>query len=252
MPLTLIQQKPDFVKKVEGDRKLSISELFSNTIQGEGVSVGVPATFLRLEGCTLLCSWCDTLDVWNKGNEYTFDEIFTMFEEHNLIDKFLKGQRLVLTGGSPLKQQEQLVNFIRAFQDKYFFKPFIEVENEVVLDPTIEFIELVDQWNNSPKLANSGMKERVRYKPELIKRIANLPNSWFKFVVDCEEDWQEINQFFLAPDLISRSQVIVMPKGMTKEELGLTREITVDMAIKYNVRFSDREHINIWNKKTGV
>ena len=252
MPTTLIEQNPSFTKKVEGENKLAIAELFCDTIQGEGVSTGITSTFLRLQGCTLKCTWCDTLGVWPNGNEYSFDEIFELFESVNLIEKFRNGQHLILTGGSPLKQQEQLIKFIDTFITKYKFKPFIEIENEGVLVPNKFFIPYVNQWNNSPKLANSGMKERVRYKPEVIKQLSNFENSWFKFVVEKDEDWDEINEYFLRPALIAKGQIILMPQGQTQEELNISRPIAADMAIKYGVRFSDRLHVTIWNKKTGV
>ena len=252
MPVTLIKQNPDFSKKVEGVNKLAISELFCDTIQGEGASTGVLSTFLRLQGCTLKCVWCDTLEVWPNGNEYSFDEIFELFESVGLIERLKEGQHLILTGGSPLKQQKQLIEFINKFRDKYLFVPYIEIENEGVLIPSKEMFDIVGQWNNSPKLANSGMKERVRYKPEVIKKLSSFDNSWFKFVVECDEDWEEINEFFLSPGLIRKSQIILMPQGQTQEELNISRPIAADMAIKYGVRFSDRLHVTIWNKKTSV
>lgn len=252
MPVTLIEQKPTFTKKVEGDDKLVIAEMFADTIQGEGVNAGVLSTFIRLQGCTLQCTWCDTLDVWPHGNEYSFNEIFEMFESINLITKFRNGQHLILTGGSPLKQQRRLVAFLEAFYSKYSFYPYTEVENESILTPDADFSFLINCWNNSPKLANSGMKERVRYKPEVIKDLAQKPNSWFKFVVSSESDWNEINDFYLKTNLIPKRKIILMPEGQNQEELKKTRELTADIAIREGVRFSDRLHITIWDKKTGV
>jgi 7-carboxy-7-deazaguanine synthase len=251
MPKTLIEQKPTFDKKVAGEDKLAIAEMFGDTLQGEGVSVGVPSTFVRLQGCTLTCVWCDTLDVWPHGNEYSFDEIFQLFEENGFIEKFKNGQHLILTGGSPLKQQRKLVAFISQFVIKYGFKPYIEVENEAVLMPDSQFSSLVDQWNNSPKLANSGMKLRARVKPEVIKLMSVLPNSWFKFVIQTEAEWEEIVQDYF-PHIKSIDQIILMPEGQTQEELSKTREIVADLAIKKGVKFTDRLHVTIWNKKTGV
>jgi len=250
MPLTLIEQKPTFDKKVEGEDKLAIAEMFGDTLQGEGMSVGMPSTFIRLQGCTLKCVWCDTLDVWPHGNEYSFDEIFNLFERNGFIEKFKNNQRLILTGGSPLKQQIQLNNFISQFISKYEFKPYIEVENEAVLLPNFLFEKYVDQWNNSPKLANSGMKERVRLKPDIIRHMSSLPNSWFKFVVQTEEEWAEIEKDYLP--YIRLDQIILMPEGQNQEELSKTREIVADLAIKKGVIFTDRLHVTIWNKKTGV
>lgn len=249
MPVTLIEQKPNFSKKVEGKDKLAIAEMFVDTIQGEGINAGKPATFIRLQGCTLTCVWCDTLDVWPHGNEYTFEEVLNLLGP--FAHKYEDGkQHIILTGGSPLKQQDALVKFLRAFYAKFGFYPTIEVENEAVLMPTFEFASFVDYWNNSPKLSNSGMKKRARVKGEIISRMAGYDNSWFKFVVDGEEDWNEIVEDYLP--FIRKDQIILMPQGQTQEELNAKRELVAAMAIKYGVRFSDRLHVTIWNKKTGV
>jgi 7-carboxy-7-deazaguanine synthase len=252
MPTTLIQQKPTFSKKVEGENKLAIAEMFANTIQGEGPHAGVISTFVRLQGCTLKCVWCDTLDVWPEGNEYSFDEIFEMFESIDLIARFKAGQHLILTGGSPLKQEKACIAFLKAFIEKYGFKPYVEVENEAVLMPTPDLVGLVDWWNNSPKLNNSGMKERVRIKPLVLSYMGSLPNSVFKFVVNSVDDWNEIQETFITPGFITKDKIVIMPEGQTQEELYKTREMAADIAIKEGVRFTDRLHVTIWNKKTGV
>ena len=192
---------------------------------------------------------CDTLDVWSQGNEYSFTEIFEMFENANLIEKFKYGQHLVLTGGSPLKQEERLINFLWLFEEKYGFLPYIEIENEAVLEPK-GIIEYIDQWNNSPKLSNSGMKEKVRVKPKVLERLNSIFNSWFKFVISKKEDWDEIEKNYLP--YISKDSIILMPEGQTQEELQKTRAIVADLAIENGVRFTDRLHVTIWNKKTGV
>lgn len=249
MPITLIEQKPTFTKKVEGEDKLAIAEMFADTIQGEGINAGVPATFIRLQGCTLQCGWCDTLDVWPHGNEYSFDEILDLLEPHK--EKYRNGvQHIILTGGSPLKQQDRLLGFINAFFLRFGFDPDYEVENEAVLMPHDNMIRRVACWNNSPKLANSGMKEKIRLKPEVLSKMNRLKDSWFKFVVRDERDWEEIERDFLPH--ITKSRIILMPEGQTQDELNETREIVANIAIKHQVRFMDRLHVVIWNKKTGV
>jgi len=231
---------------------LAVSEMFGDTLQGEGIWAGHSATFLRLQGCTLDCVWCDTAEVWRKGNRYTFADLCALLRISGLVEKLKEGQHLVLTGGSPLKQQAQLIGFIQYFINIFGFKPYIEVENETVLMPDPVFAEYVDCWNNSPKLSNSGMKERARYKPEVIKATAQLPNSWFKFVVRDYLDWAEIQIHFIDTGLITKDQVILMPCGQTQEELALSRPLVADIASDKGVLFSDRLHVTIWNHKTGV
>lgn len=234
------------------DYILKVAEFFSQTIQGEGITTGVPSAFLRMKDCTLDCSWCDSSEVWRQGNPYTIDELFQLMELNGLIDDLRNGHHLVLTGGSPLKQQKGLANTLALFQIKYGFVPYIEVENEVMLKPDPTFAQFVTQWNNSPKLENSGMKKALRYKPSLIGEMAMLPNSVFKFVISKPEDWTEIVNDFLTPGLIDKSQIILMPCGASREELNETRDMAVDIAIREGVMYSDRLHVVIWDLKTGV
>lgn len=252
MPTTLIASNPDFKKTPPSDgRFLQVAELFGNTVQGENIS-GSPSTFLRLQGCTLECIWCDTLEVWRYGNPYSFDEIFELLENSDIIKRLESGQHLILTGGSPLKQQRQLVDFLTEFVNKYSFLPIIEIENECTIMPIPELEPFIDVWNNSPKLSNSGMKEKARYKPEILKHLGSFDNSFFKFVISSEEDWNEIKTKFLDTDLIHHEQIVIMPEGQTREELQAHYEIVVEIAVRESVRMCDRMHVTIWNKKTGV
>jgi 7-carboxy-7-deazaguanine synthase len=175
-----------------------------------------------------------------------------MWEREGVVEKFKQDQHLILTGGSPLKQQRELGLLIERFIERFDFKPIIEIENECVLPPSSKMIEYVDIWNNSPKLESSGNSTRARYKPNVIKQTAQLKNSWFKFVVTDEYDWEEIERDYLTPGLIQVNQVVLMPEGQTREELERTRELTVNLAIEKGVRYSDRLHVVVWDKKTGV
>lgn len=231
---------------------LHVSEFYMDTIQGEGIYTGVPASFLRLQGCVLNCTWCDTHEVWRKGNCFTLDELLDLMFQHDVISRLKEEQHLVITGGSPLLQQNGLILFLEKFQYQYGFLPFVEIENECVLFPKPDLLPLVSCWNNSPKLSNCGIQNSKRYQPKLIRLMASLQNSWFKFVITQPEDWKEIEDNFLTPELIKKGQVILMPEGSTKEEVEQNREMVIDLAIEQNVRYCTREHIVIWGKKTGV
>ncbi len=250
---TIIASNPDFQKPVPADLPyLEIAEFFFDTIQGEGTNLGQPAAFLRVQHCTQNCWWCDTKAVWRAGNPYTFDELWAMMDKTDLVEKLRKGQHLILTGGSPMKQQKGLILFLQAFIKRYDFKPFTEIENECTLMPEAEFSNLIDVWNNSPKLKHSGNPDSLRYRPDIIRHLAGLDNAWFKFVVAQQEDWSEIEASFLQPGLIKREQIILMPLGGTREALHSIRETVVEIAVRETVRYSSREHIELWDKKTGV
>jgi len=237
-------------KEIPKEKYLNISELFTDTIQGEGIHTGCPATFLRLQGCTLNCSYCDTH--WNRGNPYSFEEIFGLMEKFGIIEKLRKGHHLVITGGSPLKQQEALLNFLVAFTVKYNLLPFVEIENECTIKPHRGLIDFVGTWNNSPKLCNSGNPWSKRYRPEVLKFLSDLEDSWFKFVITNDKDWSEIKSDYLDEGLIKREQVILMPQGATRKELMINQTEVVEIAIRENVRYCSREHIILWDNAVGV
>ena len=253
MSKILIEAFPKERRRVVGleEEILDIAEMFSDTLQGENF-VGYPATFVRLQHCTLNCVWCDTREVWRKGNPYTVDEILNLWKERRLIDKLNLGQKLVFTGGSPLLQQVQITNLINKFSNEFNFIPDIEIENECTLYPDQELVNLVFCWNNSPKLSNSAQSKKARYFPDIIREMSGLDNSWFKFVISKEEDWKEIEEDFLKPKLIDKKQIVLMPEGQTQKELQVTRGFVAEIAIRENIRFTDRLHITIWNKTVGV
>lgn len=253
MPKTIIEAFPKEkrVARQDGSPILRVSECFTDTIQGENF-VGIPSTFLRLQGCTLQCQWCDTTEVWRVGNPYNVNELLDLWEDTGVIRNLKNGQHLIFTGGSPMIQQQSLIELIVIFHARYGFRPFIEVENECVVKPLLEFRLMVNRWNNSPKTSNSGNSLGRMYKPEIIRLLAGLPDSWFKFVVACPEDWDEIEEKFLKPGLIRKDQIVLMPEGATREELQKHYQFTIDMAIKHNVRMTDRMHVTIFNRKVGV
>lgn len=77
---------------------LSINEIFYS-IQGESTYAGKPCVFVRLAGCDLRCTWCDTAYAFNEGSKMSVDAVI---EE---VDRF--GSPLVeVTGGEPLLQED--------------------------------------------------------------------------------------------------------------------------------------------------
>jgi 7-carboxy-7-deazaguanine synthase len=253
MVLNIIQAYPinKRIARSDDSRILNISECFADTVQGENI-VGVPSTFLRMQYCSLNCQWCDTTEVWRKGNPYSVNEFIDILYGTGVINKLKKGQHLILTGGSPLLQQDGLVELIEKIKNKYHFKPFIEIENECTIMPNIGMIKYVNVWNNSPKLANSGMKKSLQYKPDVLQFLGNLPNSYFKFVIQNKDEWKQIEEDFINKGYIKKEQIVLMPEGQTRDELQKHYQEVIDLATEYNVRMTDRLHITIYNKKVSV
>ncbi len=228
-------------------RKLIVAEKFYS-LQCEGRSMGVPAVFLRLAGCNLLCKgkgWiCDTIEVWQKGEAKFYQDVL----DPELIERLRNGAHLVITGGEPLLQQVAICDYLDWFEREYEFLPYIEIETNGTIIPYAYLLQRVPEWNVSPKLSNSGEPLEKRMNEAAIAIFNALPETIFKFVVQHEGDVQEILQDFN----VDMKKVILMPAGATREELDAVRLQVVEQAKLLGVRYSDRLHIVIWNQKTGV
>lgn len=229
---------------------LVISEKFYS-IQGEGATMGIPSVFIRLAGCNLLCkseSWiCDSIEVWQKGVKTPFNQVLT----DEQLSHVLNGAHLIFTGGEPLLHQKKIVEYLDWFFEEYHMNPYVEVETNGTIIPSDDMISFVDQWNCSPKLANSGEPFSKRVNEVAINKINHKgKSSIFKFVVEKNEDVLDLLNDY--GDHIFESKIALMPAGETQEKLNTTRPIVVQQCMKMGWRYSERLHIVIWNQKTGV
>lgn len=246
-----------------------VSEHFYS-IQGEGPTTGVPAVFLRLGGCNLLCggpklregilsegaTWlCDSEPVWRKGTKYTIIELLNLFDEQDYVMKLKRGAHLIITGGEPMIQDEQLVTFLKAFDSRFEFLPLTEMETNGTLPVAkSQLVNLVDQWNISPKLSNSGMPMSRRITTNFYEYAALTKNTVmvvFKFVVSRPTDIAEI-EFIIKTYGIGRGSVWLMPAGSTREDQMTNSLMLVEHCKDKGYRFSTRLHVHIWNQATGV
>ncbi len=222
-----------------------VSETFYS-IQGEGITTGVPSVFLRLAGCNLLCEsseWrCDTIEVWQKGIKTRLKDVLSK----EMIEHLTQGAHLVITGGEPLLHQKDIADLL-LYLNEINVIPYTEIETNGTKTPDEILSQRINQWNVSPKLANSGERFEKRVNSEAILKLLHL-DSVFKFVISKEEDWDEITHTYP----ITSDRIILMPAGENQEQLSQTRVVTAELCKKHHVRFSDRTHISIWNKKTGV
>ncbi len=80
---------------------MKVNEIFKS-IQGETSYAGTPFVFVRTSGCNLRCKWCDTTYAYDKGEEYTVDEIIRILDKYDC-------RRIVITGGEPLLQKDTFI-----------------------------------------------------------------------------------------------------------------------------------------------
>jgi organic radical activating enzyme len=208
------------------------------SIQGEGVTAGTPAVFIRLQGCSVGCGWCDTKYSWDPagGHRVTLE---ALVEDAGAFPC----RRAVVTGGEPL-ESSLFVPLVKALNARGFT---VEVETAGILPPPPV---PVDQWNVSLKLAHSGVPAARRIDPEAIRDFRGR-GAWWKFVVAEPTDVAEVlrlrERFALPPD-----RILLMPEGIRRDEL-LERSLwVVEECRRHGFRYSPRLQILLWGAKRGM
>jgi 7-carboxy-7-deazaguanine synthase len=216
---------------------LRVSEVFAS-VQGEGVTIGTPSAFVRLQGCSVGCAWCDTKYSWaaTGGRETTLEAVLAEVAMTRL-------DNVVVTGGEPLEHPVfvALVDALKAAGKR------IEVETAGTQLPRST---AVDQWNVSLKLAHSGVPAEVRLRADAMDAFRDLP-AWFKFVVATEDDVNEVLAIQAAYRLPT-ARIVLMPLGMRREEQQQRMPLVIDWCRRHGFRFSPRLHILVWGPKRGV
>ena len=218
------------------------------SLQGEGPTAGAPSVFLRLATCNLACSWCDTKYTWD-WEHYDYGQEVAAFDADTVLEHILRFdcQRLIITGGEPLLQQQELVPLVTALKAKEFQ---FEVETNGTIIPGSELVAQVDQWNVSPKLRNSGNPTERRELPKVLDAFCQLPSAFFKFVVEEPEDIQKVCTLRDRYNLPAQ-RIILMPQGQTSDAIRSRSQWISEACIKEGFRFSTRLHILLWGDKRG-
>jgi 7-carboxy-7-deazaguanine synthase len=114
----------------------------------------------------------------------------------------------------------------------------------------------------SPKLANSTPRERengrwaaqhdrLRYQPEVLRRLMENYPYQLKFVITSMDDMEEIRS--MLTDLGAASdRVVLMPEGIDPETLRARGRWIVEICKKEGWRFSPRLHVDLWGNRRGV
>ena len=228
---------------------LVVSEVFGPTLQGEGPSTGRRAAFVRLGRCNLTCTWCDTPYTWDwerfdPSVELSRRTVAALVAEIEAMAPEI----VVVTGGEPLLQRRRLVPLVAACADRGWS---VEVETNGTLAPGAELAGLVDRWNVSPKLANSGVSPELREVPDALEAFAALAadgRAAFKFVSTGLDDLDEIaalvDRHHLAP-------VWVMPEGTTSGAVLAGTRALADPVLARGWNLTTRLHVLVWGDERG-
>ena len=225
---------------------MKVSEIFSS-IQGEGLHAGKPSVFLRTALCNLKCVWCDTKYTWDWDN-YDYSKEVHELPIEKVIEKIkeFEPKHVVITGGEPLIQQNDIASLLSKLGDDYF----VEVETDCTIIPNSAMLEHVNHWNVSPKTSNSGNSREAREISQCYDFFAKLENSVFKFVIENESDLVEIDEL-ITKYSIPKNKILLMPQASTKDELNLKKEEIEKIAIARGLLFSSRLQVERWGNQRG-
>jgi organic radical activating enzyme len=236
-------------------------EIFAS-IQGEGVSCGTPSVFVRLALCNLRCVWCDTAYTWD-WRRYDPSQESMVLGRDEIAERVLAlagstaatdgagGERrivtnVVITGGEPLAQQRELAPLVATLKADGMR---IEVETNGTIVPGDD-LAVIDQWNVSPKLANSGNDRGARLVDSALGWFAAAPQASFKFVVVAPEDVAEVNALVARLGLPPQ-RVLLMPEAVDAPTLLNRSRWVVEQCRTTGYRFGPRLHVALWGAARG-
>lgn len=208
---------------------VQVCEIF-HSIQGEGINIGTPTTFVRLTGCNLRCEWCDTLFAYDEGKTMSIEQILAEVRDMGCV-------HVAVTGGEPLIQ-DGAFDLIEALLDTGYFVT-VETNGSVDLTslPRNEYL-LVSMDIKCP---SSGMAEHM-----IFDNVNMLwPNDQLKFVIADDRDYDYALK--VLEETEPQCHVIFTPVGGTQLDI-LAQWVLRD---GLNVRVLPQLHKLIWGGERG-
>ena len=219
----------DAVAASAADR-LKLTEIFLS-LQGEARDAGWPTVFVRLTGCPLRCSYCDTAYAFHGGDWWTVDAILAEVASHGV-------RHVCVTGGEPLAQK-RCIGLLRRLCDAGYL---VSLETSGALD-----IGAVDPRVSRVldiKTPASGEAHRNRWE-----NLALLTaHDQIKFVVCSRADYEWSRDIVLTKGLQHRCDVLFSP---SKGEITGRELADWIVADRLPVKFQMQLHKLLWDDEPG-
>ena len=204
---------------------MKISEIFTS-IQGETSFVGLPFTFVRLTGCNLRCSYCDTQYAYEEGTEYSLDAVVAEVNNRAV-------SRVVITGGEPLLQDETYILCSRLLDAGVTV--LLETNGSIVIKDVDQRVHRILDL----KCPGSGMDKCMN-----LQNVDYLTvRDEIKFVISHREDFEWALEILKQHELQGRAHVLFSPVSDILHPQKLAEWILQE---KLNVRLQLQIHRYIW------
>jgi 7-carboxy-7-deazaguanine synthase len=210
--------------------RLRVTEIFAS-VQGEASRIGLPTVFVRLTGCPLRCTWCDTEYAFHGGTTRSIDEILAEVASHGLT-------QVCVTGGEPLAQKACL--------------PLLTALCDAGHEVSLETSGALDIAEVDPRVARI-MDLKAPGSGEVDKnRWDNLPQlnagDEIKIVIADEADYHWAVAQISAHGLVDRCKVLLSPVAGAIDPAHLAEWIVRD---RLPVRFQMQLHKILWADARG-
>jgi len=183
---------------------MQITEIYKS-IQGESTYAGLPCVFVRLTGCNLRCSWCDSEYTFTGGCRMTIEQVIAQVEQ-------LSNAGLVeITGGEPMLQEKEVVPLMQRLMDDGY-TVLLETSGERLLHRVPRgVIKIVDV-----KCPGSGEADCF----DLENLDALNSGDEVKFVLSDRADYEFAKEFLNRHKLAQRVNAILFSPAFSKDAAG--------------------------------
>lgn len=222
-----------------GFDQLLVTEIF-HSLQGETTLTGERFAFIRLTGCNLRCTYCDTAYAFKGGQPMSIQQILETIQPFQV-------KNVLLTGGEPLLQRPALA-LIQALAATGY-EVSVETHGEVSIETVSPFARIVmDVKTPSSKMCRMGFKKNLPFLKS---------NDEVKFVIASEEDYvwakEILNENSFQAQTVLFSPALPHPHQPGTFE-GITPRWLAEQIIKDRlpVRFQLQLHKQLWGDLKGV
>jgi 7-carboxy-7-deazaguanine synthase len=184
---------------------MQITEIYKS-LQGESTHAGLPCVFVRLTGCNLRCSWCDSEYTFQGGRKMAVEEVL------DEVSRLSPGGGLVeITGGEPMLQEREVVPLMQRLLDDSY-KVLLETSGERPLERVpAGVIKIVDV-----KCPNSG--EGGTFCRENLETLS--AHDEVKFVLSSRSDYDFAREFTQSHNLAGRVNAVLFSPAFRKDATG--------------------------------